>query len=214
MNHIKQRIPLSLIDRIASIIEAEKKQITNIQLLELCGEAGIDVLSTEAHLCHEIAETALNHLVKTKYGERLLSSLNPSASCIGILKPLQKRLPTQSWRSEAQITHRLYSYPYRPVNRWSVLCRPQRRVTWISRIEESTTFWPFLFRWSNRRQRGSHAFHKNILRCCKNTQAFWDHRRNECDADQRLEIASLTTRKKMSSWDDNSRDTNHLIGTL
>lgn len=111
MNHLKQRIPSSLIDRITSIVDVEKKQITNVDLLELCGAAGIDVLSTEPHLGHEIAETALNYLVKTKYGERLLASLNPSASCTGILKPLQKRLPTQSWRSEAQIAYQQFSTP-------------------------------------------------------------------------------------------------------
>ena len=111
MNHLKQRIPSSLIDQIASIIDLEKKQITNADLLEICGAAGIDVLSTEPHLCHEIAETALNHLVKSKYGKRSLSSMNPSVSCTGILKPLQKRLPTQSWRSETQITYQQFSTP-------------------------------------------------------------------------------------------------------
>lgn len=111
MNHRKQSIPSSLIEQIASIIDLEKKQITNVDLLELCGAAGINALLTEPHLCHEIAETALNHLVKTKYGEGLLSSLNPSVSCTGILKPLQKRLPTQSWRSEAQITYQQFSTP-------------------------------------------------------------------------------------------------------
>lgn len=111
MNDINQRILLSLIDRIGWIIDTEKKQITNIDLLKLCGEAGISGFSIDPHLCHEIAETAISHLVRTKYGKQLLSSLNPCLSCSEILKPLQQRLPTQSWRSDTQITYQQFSTP-------------------------------------------------------------------------------------------------------
>lgn len=66
---------------------------------------------TDPHLCHEIAETALNYLIATKYGKPLLSSDNPSTACSEILRPLQRRLPTQSWRSEAQVTYQQFSTP-------------------------------------------------------------------------------------------------------
>jgi len=66
---------------------------------------------TDPHLCHEIAETALNYLIATKYGKPLLSSDNPGTACSEILRPLQRRLPTQSWRSEAQVTYQQFSTP-------------------------------------------------------------------------------------------------------
>ncbi|MBX3282387.1 MAG: SAM-dependent DNA methyltransferase [Acidobacteria bacterium] len=106
-----QNIPLSLIEHIAGIIDAEKKQITNRDLLDLCSAAGVGGFSSDPHLCHEIAETALNFLILEKYGSPLLSSADPAVSCSAILKPLQKRLPTQSWRSDSQITYQQFSTP-------------------------------------------------------------------------------------------------------
>ena len=101
----------SLIERIAAIIDSEEREITNRELLRLCSEARIGGLSNEPHLFHEIAETALNYLVTTKYGRQLLSSNNPCVACSEILKPLQRRLPTQSWRSDTQITYQQFSTP-------------------------------------------------------------------------------------------------------
>ncbi|HMM79240.1 MAG TPA: N-6 DNA methylase [Pyrinomonadaceae bacterium] len=106
-----QTVPLSLIEQIAGIIYDEKKQITNRDLLDLCSAAGVDSFSSDPHLCHEIAETALNFLILQKYGRQSLSSDEPSTFCSTILKPLQKRLPTQSWRSDAQITYQQFSTP-------------------------------------------------------------------------------------------------------
>lgn len=104
-------IPFTLIERIAAIIDIEKREITNRDLLGLCSEAGVGGLTIDPHLCHEIAETAFNHLVKTKYGKSLLSLADPSAACSEILRPLQMRLPTQSWRSDIQITFQQFSTP-------------------------------------------------------------------------------------------------------
>jgi type I restriction-modification system DNA methylase subunit len=104
-------LPISLIQRIAAIIDIEERTVTNRELLGLCSEAGINALSYEAHVSHEIAETALNYLVKTKYGKLLLSATDPSADCSEILRPLQKRLPTQSWRSDTQVTFQQFSTP-------------------------------------------------------------------------------------------------------
>jgi hypothetical protein len=104
-------LPISLIQRIADIIDIEGRAITNRELLGLCTEAGINALSYEAHVSHEIAETALNYLVKTKYGKQLLFASNASTACSEILRPLQKRLPTQSWRSDTQNTYQQFSTP-------------------------------------------------------------------------------------------------------
>lgn len=104
-------IPFTLIERIAAIIDFEKREITNRDLLGLCSEAGIEGFPVDPHLCHEIAETALNYLVKTKYGEQLLSSKTPSDDCSERLRPLQRRLPTQTWRSDTQIAFQQFSTP-------------------------------------------------------------------------------------------------------
>jgi len=101
----------NLIEQIGTIIDIEKRQITNQELLALCALSGIESFSTDPHLCHEIAETALNHLVRTKYGKMLLDSVDPVASCSDILRPLQRRLPTQTWRSSTQIIYQQFSTP-------------------------------------------------------------------------------------------------------
>lgn len=100
-----------IVERIADIIGVEKRQVTNRELLSLCGAEGIKSVATDPHFCHEIAETALNHLVRGRYGKILLDSDDPSAGCSEILKPLQKRLPTQTWRSSTQICYQQFSTP-------------------------------------------------------------------------------------------------------
>ena len=102
---------LTAVERIAAIIDVEKKEITNRELIKLCSTAGIECLSTDPHLCHELAEAALNHLIRTKYGKILLDSPDPAKACIDVLRTLQKRLPTQTWRSSAQITYQQFSTP-------------------------------------------------------------------------------------------------------
>ncbi|HMQ05198.1 MAG TPA: hypothetical protein PKD26_14860 [Pyrinomonadaceae bacterium] len=103
-------IPLGLIEQIASIIDSGR-QLNNRELLTICRDHGVDGLATDPHLCHEIAETAINYLIATKYGKQLLSSEDPRRACTEILRPLQLRLPTQSWRSEAQVTYQQFSTP-------------------------------------------------------------------------------------------------------
>lgn len=110
MNDLKY-IPFSLIDQIGCIIDTAKKSITNIDILDLCEAKGLKSLSIDPHLCHEIAETSLNDRILRRYGVPLLSSPDPAASCSAILKPMQNRLPTQSWRSETQITYQQFSTP-------------------------------------------------------------------------------------------------------
>lgn len=103
-------IPLSLIEQISEIIDSGKS-LNNRELLTFCRDAGVDGLSIDPHVCHEIGETALNRLIATKYGKRLLSSDDPSAACTEILRPLQQSLPTQSWRSATQVTYQQFSTP-------------------------------------------------------------------------------------------------------
>lgn len=101
---------LATINRIVEIIDTEKRGITNRELLAICAEHDESYLS-DPHFCHEIAEAALNLLVATKYAKDLLASNKPAAACAEILRPLQKRLPTQTWRSTSQITYQQFSTP-------------------------------------------------------------------------------------------------------
>lgn len=106
----RSNIPSCFIEHIAAIIDSGS-QLNNRELLTACRDWGVDGFVTDPHLCHEIAETALNYLIATKYGKPLLSSDNPGTACSEILRPLQRRLPTQSWRSEAQVTYQQFSTP-------------------------------------------------------------------------------------------------------
>jgi hypothetical protein len=103
-------IPLGLIEQIAAIIDSGR-QLNNRELLTNCRDAGVDSFATDPHLCHEIAETAINYLIATKYGKPLLSSDDPRRACTEILRPLQQSLPTQSWRSATQVTYQQFSTP-------------------------------------------------------------------------------------------------------
>lgn len=103
-------IPFDLIKQIVTIIDSGE-QITNRELLTLCSDAGVDGLGGDPHLCHEIAETALNYVIATKYGNQLLIADNPGSACSQILRPLQQCLPTQSWRSDAQMMYQQFSTP-------------------------------------------------------------------------------------------------------
>ena len=100
----------SIIEKIAVIIDTEKRPLTNRELLALCSE-GNENHFADPHLCHEISEAALNSLVTTKYGKDLLRSNSPSTASSEVLRPLLERLPTQIWRSATQITFQQFSTP-------------------------------------------------------------------------------------------------------
>lgn len=106
----RSSIHVVLIKHLAEIIDSGRK-LSNRELLKICQQAGVDGLATDTHLCHEIAETALNHLIAAKYGKQLLTSDDPRTACSEIVRPLQQSLPTQSWRSESQITFQQFSTP-------------------------------------------------------------------------------------------------------
>lgn len=91
-------------------IDCAKRVLENKELLQICG--GIDKIMNgefNPHFCHEIAETALNNLILTKYSENLTD--NPIEFVQQNLKPVVSRLPTQTWRSREQITFQQFSTP-------------------------------------------------------------------------------------------------------
>ncbi len=98
----------AIIDR----IDNEKKSLTNRELLEICRQSA-DIFSGEAnpHLCHEIAEAALNLLIRRKYALDFLAAENPAEVTIDLLKPIISRLPTQTWRSREMAVRQQFSTP-------------------------------------------------------------------------------------------------------
>lgn len=105
-----QHCSLATIEKIIEIIDVEKRAITNRELIGICAE-NTDFFITDPHFSHEIAETALNLLIARKYAKDLLSSKEPSAICSEVLRPLQERLPTQTWRGANQVTYQQFSTP-------------------------------------------------------------------------------------------------------
>lgn len=102
----------SCFEAIIKRIDIEKKPLTNWELLEICCEV-TNFLSgeTNPHLPHEIAETALNLLIHSKYAKNFLSTTNPVKIVGDLLKPLALRLPTESWRSQEQLKWQQFSTP-------------------------------------------------------------------------------------------------------
>lgn len=100
------------IEEIIRVIDTEKQKIENKKLLEICSGVGT-ILSGKInpHFCHEIAETALNVLIKRKYARDFLISDNPADVMLEILKPIAERLPTQTWRSREQNIWQQFSTP-------------------------------------------------------------------------------------------------------
>lgn len=105
----RSRIPFDLVEQVAVIFDSGRK-LNNRELLSRCRDLGVDYLDADPHICHEISETAVNYLIATKYGKYLASGV-PAAACTEILRPLQQRLPTQSWRSTTQLTYQQFSTP-------------------------------------------------------------------------------------------------------
>ena len=103
---------LECVEKITHIIEEQKKPFRNAELLNICRPLGeIRTGAINPHLPHEIAETALNLLIRRKYAGELLNNHNPQLACAEILKPLALRLPTESWRSSEQNLLQQFSTP-------------------------------------------------------------------------------------------------------
>ena len=102
----------SCFEAIINRIDSERNRLTNRELLAICREA-TDFLrdADDPHLCHELAETALNLLIKRKYAKNLLAGENPAEAVRDILKPIAARLPTETWRSPEQNMWQQFSTP-------------------------------------------------------------------------------------------------------
>ncbi len=104
-----------------SVVEAVKKIQSNIatgrypsnkELIEICAGLNINVIDDkcEAHLIHEILETAINcHLLQT-FNTGLTKKEN-KFKILAELENLTKNLPTQSWRGEEQLIYQQFSTP-------------------------------------------------------------------------------------------------------
>ncbi len=99
------------IEAIIERIDKKKELLSNRELLEICRNSDFLQNNNNPHFCHEIAETSLNLLIKRKYAKVLLGAENPAAAYDEILKPLQNRLPTQTWRSVEQNVWQQFSTP-------------------------------------------------------------------------------------------------------
>src|SRR5258708_17757153 len=103
---------LQVVETIIRAIDHESKTLSNRDLLEIWREGGFRVDgNSDAHLPHELAETAINLLILRKYGRTLFSSSDPQTMCRERLRPLYNRVPVQSWRSNIQILRQPFSTP-------------------------------------------------------------------------------------------------------
>lgn len=102
----------SCVENIIQIIEVGKRKIENRELLKLCENLGSCLEGNiDAHVFHEIAEVALNTLIKRKYARELLSKQNQIEAIKEILEPITERFPTQTWRSNRQSSFQQFSTP-------------------------------------------------------------------------------------------------------
>lgn len=100
------------INEIIQIIENEKRTFNNRELINLCHKyVQTQNGETDQHIYHEIAETALNTVIKKSCAQSLLASPEPVKIVGEIIKPLAARLPTQTWRSREQVVRQQFSTP-------------------------------------------------------------------------------------------------------
>jgi type I restriction-modification system DNA methylase subunit len=110
MRTLKIELIQTWIEEIIYRIDCKKQALENKDLLQICG--GIEKImggEFNPHFCHEIAETALNLLILTKYAEDLAG--NPVDFVRQNLKPLLSRIRAQTWRSREQISFQQFSTP-------------------------------------------------------------------------------------------------------
>lgn len=112
-NENKPTADLSLTIRaLVNRINDRKSKISNKELIELCRTSSNTLFEADdPHVFHELAETALNSLLKTLYATDLLISNDPATKVCEIIKPLTQILPTQTWRSPQQIKFQQFSTP-------------------------------------------------------------------------------------------------------
>lgn len=100
------------VENIIQIIDGENRKINNRKLLEICSDSGnFREGAVNPHLCHEIAETAFNALIKGKYAGEPSNESNTPKAMLEILKSIAERLPSQTWRSREQNIWQQFSTP-------------------------------------------------------------------------------------------------------
>lgn len=101
----------TLIECLIDQIDNQKPAITNKELINLSRNYVERLTEADPHIYHEIAETALNLLIKRKYAKCRLAETDPIEFVAKILKPMAARLPTQTWRSREQGARQQFSTP-------------------------------------------------------------------------------------------------------
>ncbi len=101
----------SVVEKLIARIGDENNGINNRELIGLCQNCVGTMTTTDPHIYHEIAETALNLLIKRQYAGSVAAENEPQKLVAEILKPLAARLPTQTWRSREQTIRQQFSTP-------------------------------------------------------------------------------------------------------
>ena len=115
---MKNTVPESQSERVKATLEILKSRLAqddfpnNKQLLEICGDYGIQLLDSEGgpHLIHEILETALNLYLREAHWIKA-RNFKSRDEILARLEDLTKRLPPQSWRDSEQIKFQQFSTP-------------------------------------------------------------------------------------------------------
>lgn len=102
-----------IIEEFSTRLENTSVSIGNRELIKLCRDNVETLTAVDPHVYHEIAETALNMLIKRRFAENraVRAQTEPLKFVTETLKPLAERLPTQTWRSRGQTIRQQFSTP-------------------------------------------------------------------------------------------------------
>lgn len=101
----------SVVEKLIVWIGDGNNGINNRELIGLCQNYVGILMTIDPHIYHEIAETAMNLLIKRQYTGSVEAENEPQKLVAEILKPLAARLPTQTWRSREQMIRQQFSTP-------------------------------------------------------------------------------------------------------
>ncbi len=102
----------SVIEELSARIDDSSVSVSNRELIRFCRNYVEKVKTVDLHIYHEIAEAALNLLIKKRYAENPAAyDDEPGRFVTETIKPLAGRLPTQTWRSRAQTIRQQFSTP-------------------------------------------------------------------------------------------------------
>jgi type I restriction-modification system DNA methylase subunit len=101
-----------MIEDLANKINYSNKSWSNRELIGFCSSYAGFFQSLDPHFYHEIAEAAINLLIKKQYAVQLEDNNNaPETNVAATVKSVAGRLPTQTWRSWTQTTRQQFSTP-------------------------------------------------------------------------------------------------------